>query len=366
MKVELKEISVRELTEGYRDNEEEGVVGYSGQLDIRPPYQREFVYDDEQRNAVINTLSMGFPLNIMYWAVRDDGGFEIIDGQQRTISICQFVSKRFSTKIFDVEEPRFFQGLQDDEKQRILDYELMVYFCSGEKSEKLSWFRTVNIAGEPLTNQELKNAVFAGPWVTDAKRYFSKKAGPAFGLASDYLKGDPQRQKYLETAIDWISEGNIADYMGEHQENPNANELWLYFQRVISWVEATFPKKRSPMKSVPWGRLYGRFSDCVLDSAKLEKQVAALMEDEEVQRKPGIYSFVLDGDERHLNIRAFSQNQKREAYERQNGICATCGGQFLFEQMEGDHITPWHEGGKTENANCQMLCRDCNRKKGGT
>src|SRR4051794_25238867 len=359
MKIELKEMTVRDLTEGYQDNDEAGVVGYLGKLDIRPQYQREFIYKDKQRDAVIDTVTRGFPLNVMYWAVRDGGDYEVIDGQQRTISICQYVEGDFAFN------GRYFHNLQSDEQEAILDYELMVYLCSGADSEKLEWFKTINIAGEELTDQELRNAVYAGSWVSDAKRFFSKNGCAAFGLGSDYMTGTPIRQDYLETVIKWINEGDIEGYMGKQQHKSNANELWLYFQQVIAWVKSTFPNHRREMKGVQWGALYNEFKDAELDSAKLEEQVRSLMADDDITRKKGIYSYVLDRQEKHLNIRAFTANQKREAYERQGGICPVCTEQFGFEEMEADHITPWHEGGRTEAANCQMLCRDDNRKKGG-
>lgn len=363
MKIELKEITVRDLADGYLDNAEEGVVGYGGSLDIRPPYQREFIYKDKQRDAVIDTVTKSFPLNLMYWAVRDDGNYEIIDGQQRTISICQYIEGDFSVKVGNIPENRAFHNLQKDEKEQILDYTLMVYLCSGTDSEKLEWFKTINIAGEELTAQELRNAVYSGSWVSDAKRYFSKNNRPKIG--DDYLSGSANRQEYLETAINWISKGNIEGYMSKNQHEPNANELWLYFQGVINWIKAVFPKYRREMKGVEWGFLYNEFKDKKLDSKKLEKEISKLMEDEDVGSKKGIYTYVLTRQEKHLNIRSFSPNQKREAYERQKGICPVCLEHFEIEEMEGDHITPWHEGGKTSSENCQMLCKDDNRRKSG-
>jgi hypothetical protein len=366
MDITLKEITVRELTDGYKDDGEAGVVGYGGRLDIRPPYQREFIYKDRQRDAVIDTIANDFPLNVMYWHVREDGGFEIIDGQQRTVSICQFVNGDFSLAVFGSKERRFFHNLQEDEKERILGYKLMVYWCSGTDSERLGWFRTINIAGERLTEQELRNAVYSGPWVSDAKRHFSKTGCPAWGLASDYLKGTPIRQDFLETAIAWLSGGDIEVYMAEHQGKPNANELWLYFQTVINWAKATFPEYRREMKGVAWGELYNIHKGDDLDPAKLEEKIARLMVDDDVTSKKGIYPYVLGGEERSLSIRAFSENQKREAYERQRGVCpGPCEKKerLELEDMEGDHITPWHEGGKTVADNCQMLCKDCNRRK---
>jgi hypothetical protein len=359
MEIELKEITVLELVEAYKDNAEEGVVGYGGKLDIRPPYQREFIYKDKQRDAVIASVRSDFPLNVMYWAVRNDGDYEVIDGQQRTLSICQYVNGDFSIKGLA------FHNLQDNQQQQILHYKLMVYFCSGQDSEKLDWFRTINIAGEEHTDQELRNAVYTGTWTASAKPIFSKTNCAAHGLASKYLLGSPIRQEYLETAIKWLSKGKIEDYMSKHQHDNNATPLWQYFQRVIHWVEATFPDYRREMKGVDWGTLYDQFKDNAFDTDKLEKHVTKLMQDDDVGRKSGIYPYVLDGDERHLNIRAFSDNMKREAYERQKGICVKCKKKFTIEEMESDHIKPWHEGGKTSAENCQMLCKEDNRRKSG-
>lgn len=362
MKIELHKITVRELTEGYQDNNENGVRAYGGKLDVRPPYQREFVYGDKERNAIIDTLTQGFPLNVMYWATREDGTFEIIDGQQRTISICQYVTGDFA---FDF---RYFHNLKDDEKEQILNYELQVYICSGTDSEKLKWFRTINIAGKELTEQELRNAVYAGSWVSDAKRYFSKNGAPAAKIGADYLTGSAIRQEYLETAIKWISDGNIEVYMSNHQHDPSAAPLWQFFQSVITWVETTFrptKERKKIMKGVDWGFLYKQYKDQVFDYHKIDAEVSRLILDDDVTKKTGIYPYLLTGKEKHLSIRAFTDAQKLSAYERQLGICADCGHHFELNQMEADHITPWHLGGKTTAENCQMLCKECNRRKSG-
>ena len=359
MKIELKEITVQDLTSGYEDNQENGVIGYGGKLDIRPPYQREFIYKDKQREAVIDTITKDYPLNVMYWAVREDGNFEVIDGQQRTISISQYVEGDFAF------ESRYFHNLQKDEQEQILNYKIMVYLCSGTDSEKLEWFKTINIAGEKLTDQELRNAVYSGSWVSDAKRYFSKNGCAAYGLGGDYLNGTPIRQDYLETTIKWISKDDIEHYMAKQQHEPNANDLWLYFQSVINWVKVVFPKYRKEMKGIQWGFVYNEFKDKKFDHKKLEEEITKLMQDEDVTNKKGIYEYVLIRKERFLQIRAFTDNQKREAYERQKGICPVCTEEYQLEGMEADHITPWHLGGKTTADNCQMLCKDDNRRKSG-
>ena len=361
MKIELLDITVRELVEGYRDDGEGGVTGYDDLLDIRPPYQREFVYKDKQREAVIDSVNNGFPLNMMYWSERDDGTYEIIDGQQRTISICQYVHGDFSI------DGLAFHNLQSDEKARILDYELMIYVCSGTDSERLKWYEIINIAGEVLTRQELRNAVYAGPWLSDARRYFSRPGGPAYGLGKDYLSGVLIRQEYLETALKWIKhkDQTIEEYMGEHQHDPTAEELWRYFQSVISWVETTFTVKRKQiMKGVQWGDLYNDHKDRRdLDPVEIDDEAAKLVLDDDVTKKSGIYPYILTRDKKHLNIRAFTKAMKLKIYEKQNGKCMICKKPFDLSKMEGDHITPWIEGGKTDEDNCQMLCKRCNREK---
>ena len=357
MEIKLKEIPIRDVVNGYIDNNEEGVVGFGGNLNIRPKYQREFVYKDKQREEVINTINNGFPLNVMYWMKNEDGTYEVLDGQQRTISFCQYIKGVFSIN------SRAFHNLTDTEQNKILDYKLMIYICEGTDKERLDWFKIINIAGEKLTNQELRNAIYTGEWLTDAKRHFSKTNCPAYNIASDYLNGSPIRQDYLERALDWINNGKIEDYMSKHQHDQNANELWLYFQSVINWVGLTFVKYRKEMKGINWGKLYNQFKDTKFDTNKLEEEISILMQDNDVTKKSGIYEYVLTRDEKYLNIRAFDDNMKREAFERQTGICVKCEEQFLIEEMAGDHIIPWSKGGKTTAENCQMLCTRCNAIK---
>ena len=359
MKIELKKIKVRELTNGFEDNDENGVVGYGGKLDIRPPYQREFIYKDKQRDAVVDTITRNFPLNVMYWAVREDGNFEVIDGQQRTLSVCQYVNGDFSV------DGLAFHNLTKDKKEQILNYELTIYFCSGTDSEKLEWFKIINIAGERLTDQELRNAVYSGSWVSDAKRYFSKNGCAAYGIGSDYLNGSPIRQEYLETAIKWISNGKIEDYMSKHQHDQNASALWRYFQDVITWVSTTFTKKRKFMKGVEWGTLYNTYKDEKYNTKEIEEETERLILDDDVTKKSGIYPYILTRNEKYLSIRAFSDATKQKIFEKQKGVCVVCKEKFEIEEMEADHITPWHEGGKTTDKNCQMLCKECNRRKSG-
>lgn len=359
MKIELKEITIREVANGYLNSNEEGVVGYGGKLNIRPKYQREFVYKDKQRDDVIVTVQKNFPLNVMYWVKNDDDSYEVLDGQQRSISICEYVAGSFSLN------GMYFFNLTDVEQNQILDYKLMIYFCEGNDKEKLDWFKTINIAGEKLTDQELRNAIYTGTWLTDAKKYFSKTACPAYQIASDYLTGTPIRQEYLETTISWLSINNIEQYMAENQHKPNANELWLYFQNVINWTKVVFTNYRKEMKGVNFGLLYNQFKDKEFDAKKLEVEITQLMQDEDVTKKSGIYEYVLTRKEKYLSIRAFTPNQKRESYEKQSGICPKCMKHFELSEMEADHIKPWHDGGKTNADNCQMLCKNDNRIKSG-
>jgi len=368
MKIDLHKIKVRKVVDGYKDSREEGVVAYSGKLDIRPKYQREFVYKEKQRNAVIETIKNSFPLNVMYWMIREDGGYEVLDGQQRTISIGQYVNGDFSLN------DRFFHNLTKEEQDKILDYELMIYFCEGTDKERLDWFRIINIAGEKLTEQEIRNAVYTGPWLSDAKLKFSKSNCAAYLLANDggsLVSGSPIRQDYLETALSWINDGNIEDYMAKHQHDKNADKLWQYFQNVIEWTRETFPNYRREMSNVPWGALYNEFKDKKFDPKKLEKEITELMQDEDVTKKSGIYEYVLTRNEKFLNIRSFTDKMKREAYEKQKGVCPWCKKEkrekqkWDIEEMEADHITPWRENGKTIAENCQMLCKEHNRTKSG-
>ncbi len=359
MLIELKEILIREVANGYSNDNEEGVVGYGGLLNIRPKYQREFVYKDKQRNSVIETVQKNFPLNVMYWVKNDDGSFEVLDGQQRTISICEFVEGSFSIENF------YFHNLQNVEKEQILDYKLMIYFCEGNDKEKLDWFKTINIAGEKLTDQELRNAIYTGTWLTDAKRYFSKTGCPAYSIGSDYMTGSPIRQDYLETIIKWISDNEIEQYMAVNQHNPNANELWMYFNSVMTWVKTLFPNYRREMKGVDFGTLYNEYKNTAFDARVLEEQIVKFMQDEDVTKKSGIYPYIINKRERELSLRKFTDRMKREAYERQQGICPVCTNHFEITEMEADHITPWHAGGKTNTENCQMLCKEDNRRKSG-
>ncbi len=377
MKIELVEISIRDIVNGYKDSNDEGIVAYGGRLNVRPPYQREFVYKDRQRDEVIKSIMAEFPLNVMYWIISegsykvengkiilsDDAKFELLDGQQRTISFCQYYNNDFSVEF------RGFANLTSIEKEKFLNYKTMVYFCEGNDKEILDWFKIINIAGEKLTQQELRNAVYQGSWVLAAKRYFSRNGCPASDDEyKKYMIGSCIRQEYLETVIDWIADRDgvkLEEYMAKHQHDQNASEIWQYFQQVMAWVKSIYPEYRKEMKGVQWGTLYNKYKDKSLNAVELEKEVERLMIDDDVTKKSGIYEYLLDGEEKHLSIRAFSDKMKREAYEKQRGKCKKCHKNFEIEKMEADHITPWSRGGKTIAKNCQMLCKKCNREKSG-
>lgn len=371
MTIDLKEVTVGEITKGYINNEEQGVRGYDGLLDIRPPYQREFIYDENEQRAVINTVLHDYPLNVMYWVKRSDDAecpYEVMDGQQRTLSLCEYVADVFAVDF------KNFSNQPVDIQKKILDYKLTVYVCEGMESEKLEWFKTINIAGKPLNEQEIRNAVYAGPFVSDAKRYFSKTLCVAYRLGKDLVNGSPIRQDFFKKALEWMAEHETRNgkpqtavgYMSQHQHDLNAMPIWTYYQTVLRWAMDTFDMKKFKkiMKGLNWAKFYDEYHEKVLDIKAMEKQISELMGDDEIQKPQGIIPYVLTGDEHYLDLRTFSDKIKLAVWEKQNHKCKICGKELDFQFMEGDHITPWREGGRTTIDNCQMLCKDCNRRKG--
>ena len=364
MKIELHNITVREVFDGYINSENEGVRGYHGLLNIRPAFQREFVYKTKQEYDVLHSVMHGRPINVMYWITSENGTFELLDGQQRTLSICRFLDGKTSY------DGIYWHSFTPNEKSKLLDYPLMIYFCDGTVDEILEWFDVINTRGEQLNPQEQRNAALAGTWLNDAKRRFSRRNCEAYKLAKDYVKGDPTRQDYLETALKWITDREgvkklaaIKEYMSLHQHDANANELWLYFQSVINWVKLLFPETTRSMKGIEWGKFYNKYHNRDYDTAGFPERIAQLTEDEDVTRLAGIYEYLIDGDERHLHLRKFGLKIKRAVYKKQEGICPICGGHFEINEMEADHIIPWSAGGHTVAENCQMLCKNCNRRK---
>ena len=368
MEIDPQQIKIEDLVAGYKDSGDEGVVAWGGKLDVRPPYQREFVYDLEDAEAVIHSILKDYPLNILYWVDREkdvDGKrYEVLDGQQRILSICQFCNNEYSINGGTV----IFDNLPEDQKRDILQYELTVYFCKGPESEKLEWFKIVNVSGKELNPQELRNAVYTGEWLADAKRKFSKTGGWAYELGKNYVNGKPKNQDYLEIAIEWIAgegDANIRAYMSQNQKKSHATALSNHFGSVIRWVESTFPNCRKEMKGLDWGRLYEEHKDKDLDPNELEKRIKNLLEDKyderEKKKNKGIWEYVLTGNKQLLDIRTFNNTERRTLYERQNGICLGCEKEFKIEEMDADHIKPWSEGGATRMKNARMLCKSCNR-----
>ena len=369
-------VKVRDLVENYSDDGDDGVYGYDGRLTIRPSFQRNFVYNDKQRNAVIDSVMKERPLNVMYWSKTGDDTYEILDGQQRTISIAQYVNKEFPIKINGND--KFYHNLTETEKEKIDNYVLTVYVCEGTEEEKLEWFKIINIAGAVLTSQELLNATYTGTWLADAKNYFSKRNCIAGKMADGYIKGNPIRQEYLEKALEWISDRDgltdIQQYMAIHQHDADANELWLYFQEVGSWAKRLFPTKRKGITdSQNWGILYNMYHLNSYNSNILEEDIKKLIMDDDVTKKVGIIQYVLSDrtihDEKCLSVRAFTESQKLRAYEKQKHKCPICLAngidiEYAFEDMDGDHIIAWSKGGRTIDENLQMLCKKCNSEKG--
>ena len=371
MTINQIDVTVGEITKGYINNDEQGVRGYGGLLDIRPPYQREFIYNENEQRAVIETVLQNYPLNIMYWVKRSEDAecpYEVMDGQQRTLSLCEYVADTFAVDF------KNFSNQPADVRKKILDYKLTIYVCEGEESEKLEWFKTINIAGKPLNEQEIRNAVYAGPFVSDAKKHFSKSNCGAYRLGKDLVNGSPIRQDFLKKALEWMANHenrqgkyqSAVGYMAMHQHDPNAIPLWTYFQNILNWAISTFNMKKFKkiMKGLDWDKFYDLYHESSLEVEKMEKQIVDLMGDDEIQRPQGIIPYVLTGDERCLDLRSFPEKIKLAVWEKQNHKCAICGKHFVLEEMEGDHITPWREGGRTDIENCQMLCRECNRRKG--
>ena len=361
MIIKRERISIRELTQGYKNNNEKGVWAYKGKLNIRPAFQREFVYEEEKQVAVIKTVRKKYPLNTMYW-IENNGNYELLDGQQRTLSICQYVHNNLAVDGF------YFHSLTNEEKKEILDYELFIYTCSGSKREKLKWFETINIGGMTLTKQELRNANYTGEWLLDAKKYFSRKKSPAYKKYRDYLKGDHTRQAYLETAIMWMIDSKkndeIIKYMSKMQHQENAFQLWDNLKNILEWVKTIFPTYRKEMKGLNWGEMYKKYKNDSLDPKNLEKKIEDLYHDSEIDSRAGIFYYLLSGEERHLNLRSFNRKDKIICLKKQNYCCNKCKKKINFSEAQADHINPWSKGGKTTPDNLQILCYMCNAQKG--
>ena len=369
MKTEYAQIPVKDIIQGYQDNGDDGVIGYDGKLDIRPSYQRAYIHENNPdfRKNLIQSIYNDRPINLIYFAAKGDGRYELLDGQQRIITICRFIQNKFSIEVDG--HIRTYRNLDDAQRATIDDYKLHVYFFEGGSAEKMMWFQTINTGAEKLSDQELRNATYNGPWVSDAKRYFtSTKDKNRVSACSTYMDGKRERQEHLEKVIIWKigskKNGDICSYMDEHQKDENAEPLWNYFETVIDWAGGLFEEDKS-MKKVEWGRLHKEHYERVYDADCTKRRQQELLNDYEVKNKSGVYEYILTGEleEKYLNLRQFDKAIKRKIWNVQERKCNYCENELAFTEAHADHIKPWSEGGKTEETNCQVLCIQCNLKK---
>ncbi len=379
-------LSIREICNGFVYNEYEGrgLYGLSGKLVIQPEYQRHYIYGDGKKDvAVIESLLKGYPIGLIYFNQPEEGKYEILDGQQRITSIGRFVTEKFTIKDAHGME-QYFSGLAPDLQNKIMDTKLTIYICVGEESEIKEWFKTINIVGERLKPQELRNAVYSGPFVTKAKEEYSNSHNSNVQKWTAYIRGDVKRQEILEVALDWISDGKIDAYMSQHRFDADITELKTYFNSVIDWITSVFTDVENTMRGLEWGRLYRQYHNNAYDPSVVSAKVQNLMADDSVTDKKGIFEFILGGstDYRLLNIRFFDPNTIKSAYAKQtaeaqrNGIsnCPYCAiGHDTMKtkiwkigEMDADHVTAWSNGGATDASNCQMLCKTHNRSKGNS
>lgn len=365
-------------------NEGKGLFGLDGQLIIQPEYQRNYIYGDGKRDvAVVESLLKGYPLGLIYFVKNADGMYEVLDGQQRITSFARYVNKSWPFAVNDENgKPRYFDSLDTDQQKLIVDAPLTIYVCEGEPSEIQAWFETINIAGVPLVKQELRNAAYHGPFVTKAREVFSDTGNSNMKRWQTYISGDPKRQAILETALEWVSDGNIDDYMAQHRYDADIDELKNHFDTVIDWVDSVFEYTGSEMCGREWGRLYREYHKNAYSKATVAKRVNALLDDSQVGDKKGIFEYVLgdEKDPRLLNVRVFDKKTIKAVYRKQTadaeaqGVsnCPLCAigpeanAKRIYKEseMDADHVTAWSKGGATDEANCQMLCKTHNRAKG--
>lgn len=385
MITELKtEITVEDICKGFTYNEYEGkgLFGLSGKLTIQPEYQRNYIYADGKKDvAVVNSLLKGYPLGLIYFTKVADDKFEVLDGQQRITSFGRFITGKFPI-IGEDGVPHYFGGLAEDLKEKILKSKLTIYECSGTETEIKEWFRTINIAGVPLNEQELSNAIHSGPFVTKAKEEFSNSQNANVQKWGAYISGDVKRQDYLKTALKWVSKGNIDAYMSKHRYDDNINELKAYFTSVIDWISSVFSDVESEMRGLPWGEYYEKYHANSYDPQAVHVKLQELYEDFFVKNRKGAYEYILGGctDTKLLDIRIFDQLTKKTVYKQQTNEAQTKGfsncplcaigsdnnAKRIYKQneMDADHVTAWSNGGSTDISNCTMLCKTHNRAKG--
>jgi hypothetical protein len=376
--------TVREIIDGFVYNEFEGkgLFGLSGKLTIQPEYQRNYIYNDGVKDvAVINSILKGYPIGLLYFNKTAEDTYEVLDGQQRITSIGRYVNGKFAVKDSNNYE-QTFESLAPTLREKIMDTPLLIYICEGDEPEIKDWFKTINIAGVPLTPQEIRNAVYSGPFVTKAREEFSNSQNSNVHKWGAYIAGELKRQAYLERALEWVSHGKIDAYMSQHRHNDNIEDLEKYFNEVIDWISSVFIDVESEMKGLEWGRLYETFHEQSYDRNEVHKQVRKLYEDFNVKEKRGVFEYILGGskDTKLLNVRVFDEPTKKSAYERQAAEAkekgtSNCPHCFLenstnrdkiwaLSEMDADHVAAWSKGGETSLENCQMLCKTHNRAKG--
>lgn len=380
----LTDVSVEDICKGFVYNELEGkgLFGWGGKLTIQPEYQRNYIYADGKKDvAVVRSLMSGYPLGLIYFVKTADGRYEVLDGQQRITSFGRFLTGKLAVKDANGME-QYYDGLADDLKEKISGAKLTIYVCEGEESEIKEWFKTINIAGVPLNEQELLNAIYSGTFVSAAKEEFSNSQNANVQKWSAYISGSVNRQDFLRTALDWVSKGNIDGYMSKHRFDTNINELKTYFNSVIDWISGVFSDVENEMRGLEWGRLYETYHKTPYDPVEVSKKVQNLLADPYVKNKKGIFEYILGGeqDTRLLDIRIFEENTKRSVYTMQTktanelGVsnCPLCamGHEanrtriWKLTEMDADHVSAWSKGGATDITNCQMLCKTHNRAKG--
>jgi hypothetical protein len=380
----LTEITVRDICDGfvYNQLEGKGLFGLSGKLTIQPEYQRNYIYADGKRDvAVIESILKGYPLGLIYFNKPTENSLEVLDGQQRITSFGRFVTNKFAIKDENGME-QYFSGIAEDKQQKILNTKLLIYECEGTESEIKEWFRTINISGVPLTNQELLNAVYSGPFVTLGKEEFSNSQNANIQKWSAYISGSANRQDFLERALEWVSKDNVGDYMSRHRFDTNITELKNYFTSVIDWVSTVFTDVESEMKGLEWGRLYETYKKQPYNSKTVSEQVKKLYADPYIKNRKGVFEFILGGstDFKLLEVRVFDEATKKSTYaiqtaeaEKKNiSNCSHCAiGHdanktkiWKLAEMDADHVTAWSKGGATDSKNCEMLCKSHNRAKG--
>lgn len=385
MKTTLKtDYTIKDICEGFVYNELEGkgLFGLSGKLTIQPEYQRNYIYADGKKDvAVIESILKSYPIGLIYFNKVSDDNLEVLDGQQRITSIGRFVTNKFAIKDENGME-QYFGGIAADKQDKILETKLLIYECEGNETEIKEWYRTINIVGVPLNNQELLNAVFSGPFVTLGKEEFSNSQNANIQKWSAYVKGSANRQEFLERALDWVSKGNIDDYMSRHRYDKNIKELKTYFNTVIDWVSNVFIEVESEMRGLEWGRLYEEYHKKSYNPKKVSTEVQKLYGDPYVKNRKGIFEYILGGsaNTKLLDVRVFDEATKKSVYSKQTTVaetkgksnCPLCalghdankGKIWQLSEMDADHVTAWSKGGATDSKNCQMLCKTHNRAKG--